>query len=162
MNSLISFSECVAPSDRNCKRGLWISKYFGTPIWCPPQSVWFIWFYCSIFGRMQIVGKWDNFWTRFLWCFLKADKQKRPATCVAGLLVEISGIEPLTSWMPFKRSPKRYVYTPPWLVLGRCNKYDNTMEKFSWIVFLFGQLKWKTRRRAFDKKDTLISELPQN
>ena len=106
----------------------------------PSQSVWFIWSYCSIFGRMQIVGKWDNFWTRFLWCFLKADKQKRPATCVAGLLVEISGIEPLTSWMPFKRSPKRYVHTPPWLVLGRCNKYDNTNKK---LQIAFNLTNWK-------------------
>ena len=44
--------------------------------------------------------------------FAIAHKRKSPETSRFQDLVEISGIEPLTSWMPFKCSPKQYGNAP--------------------------------------------------
>ena len=49
---------------------------------------------------------------RYPWLKPNKPKKKSWNRKTSGLLVEISGIEPLTSWMPFKRSPEPIGYIP--------------------------------------------------
>ena len=55
------------------------------------------------------------------------------------VLVEISGIEPLTSWMPFKRSPEPIGYIPPQLGLWDALQYATpplTAAKLCLVILL--------------------------
>ena len=71
--------------------------------------------------------------------------------------MEISGIEPLTSWMPFKRSPSWAIppYSIPWHFLPRFTRnylvFTIDFQTFSWIskfqicLFFWLSLGWLTR-----------------
>ena len=77
-------------------------------------------------------------------------KQKRSETYVSDLLVEISGIEPLTSWMPFKRSPSWAI--PPYLFVERSGRPNELY--FSTLKSICQQL--------FSKKENLIERCQIN
>ena len=86
-----------------------------------------------------------NGWSCWLFCWPKNTKivkkleKHRISKWNAVFLVEISGIEPLTSWMPFKRSPSWAI--PPYSVAVRqllyYSTYDRKVNTFFWFFYFF-------------------------
>ena len=87
---------------------------------------------CSNFVKNQAV-----------WSCLIEKKKSRNHLDFRTFLVEISGIEPLTSWMPFKRSPSWAI--PPYAVMFLGT--GNIIPDWNGNVKSFFEKNWKIRKK---------------